>query len=389
MILCIGDELRHELGCAASLVLQGYKVLYLHFGDRYEPQKNRYVQTDHGCVQVPVIQVPSCSLLHAALNAEKLVPEVVKNSNFELVLTTPSVPFYAARYLARQQHIPLILRVWGVRANKIVAHVIYGKNYLDLFKFYPGILHNLYQIYSSRASIVMDDSTNNFLNMLVLNKTVIYPTYSSFYAEAGEKDFENNFVKPERYVLSLITFSKTGAVFRLEKPLLNVLIKIAIECPEIKIRIIGGTREEAMARFSLSLLPENILFVGKVSEFELRQLYLNATLVVMPLFFNSVSNRLLETLFYGKPLLTNTTSKLLHNKLEHMHHVYFSDNYDEYPNIVRKLLENVDLLDKLSSGSKEAYDRFFSVKIHGFAMDKIIRTYCSESKNNSVKHASN
>jgi len=64
---------------------------------------------------------------------------------------------------------------------------------------------------------------------------------------------------------------------------------------------------------------------------------------------------LLEALYYGRPILTNSTAKLLHNKLEHLRHVFIFDDYKDYPRIVRVLLKDDSLLEELSLGAKEAY----------------------------------
>jgi len=64
--------------------------------------------------------------------------------------------------------------------------------------------------------------------------------------------------------------------------------------------------------------------------------------------FRSVSNRLLEALYYGRPILTNSTAKLLYNKLEHLHHIFISDDYKDYPTIVRVLLKMIRYLKNLA-----------------------------------------
>ena len=52
-------------------------------------------------------------------------------------------------------------------------------------------------------------------------------------------------------------------------------------------------------------LPRNLHIVGRVLEtIYLKKLYRNAKVVVMPITFLSISNRLLEALFHGKSTIT-------------------------------------------------------------------------------------
>jgi hypothetical protein len=55
-----------------------------------------------------------------------------------------------------------------------------------------------------------------------------------------------------------------------------------------------------------------------------------------------------------------------------------SDNYSEYPNIVRTLLRNDILLKRLVSGAKEAYNSFFSARRCGLVMKRVIESLISK-----------
>lgn len=322
-------------------------------------------------------EIKSPSLIHAVIHAKEIVKDSLGNIQADLLIANPSVPFYIAHHIAKEQAIPLILRIWGVRANKLIDHIIYGKNYLELVNFYPSIAHNLMQIWASQAVVVMDDATKDFLSKLPLFRKlkVIYPTYAALYDKSSYKSSRIQELIEERdYVFSFVTMSKTGSVFRLEQqPLFRILYMVAKKCPEINTVIAGGTASEARRKFRLSSLPKNLIFVGGyLSDNALKMLYANASLVVIPIFFKSVSNRLLEALYYGKPILTNSTAKLLHRELKHMRHLFISDNYMNYPNIIRGMLSNDALLEELSLGAKEAYSSFFSARKCGSAMKRVI-----------------
>jgi glycosyltransferase involved in cell wall biosynthesis len=379
-ILHISNEIRHELGCAASLRRLGFNVTYMHLGDKNEPLRERNIYTDQGSIRVNFVQIDSPTLFQSIIHPQNFVPSKIIEEKFNLVVATPSTPFYIARYVARKQGIPIVLRVWGIRANKLIDHIIYGKNYSEVLSFSPSIPHNLMQIWSSQALVVMDDATKGFLDKLPLFKkdNVIYPTYAALYSSNDcKKSHEiKELIEGKQYIFSIVTISRTGSTFRLQElPSFKILYLIAKKYPEIDIIIAGGTSSEAKRKFGFSQIPKNLTFVGWIStDNVLKVLYEHASLVITPIFFRSLSNRLLEALYYGRPILTNSNAKVLHNKLEHLHHVFISDNYVEYPCIIRRLLKNETFLEELASGAKKAYGSFFSARKCGLAMKRVIES---------------
>ncbi len=375
-ILFIGNQIRHELGCAASLAIQGYNVIYAHIGTRYTALNRINVYTDIGSTSMPVCEARNIPLSWAFISPERFIKAFVPEFQYDVVIVNPSVPFYLGRAVAKKQSIPLVLRVWGIRANKLIEHVAYGKNYLEFLDFYPSVMHNLLQILNSQAVVAMDDSTADFLHKFYLYRrlSIIYPTYAALYdINARTSSKVEELIENRDYIFSFVTMSKTGSVLRLEQPLFKILYLIARRCPEINVVIAGGTAEEARRKFKLQSLPNNLLFAGKgLSDNELKKLYQHASLVVIPVFFKSVSNRLLEALFYGKPILTNSIASQLHNKLKNS--VLISDNYSDYPNIVKKLFKDSSLLQELALRAKETYSSFFSARKCGLAMGSVIES---------------
>jgi glycosyltransferase involved in cell wall biosynthesis len=383
-ILLLDAEFRHSLGCAASLRMFGFDVTFMFLGNKNEPLRERKVYIDSGSFDVKFVQIDTPNLLQSIIHPQIFIPYEIISEKFDVVITTQSVPFYIARYIARKQGIPIILRLGNARANKLFDHIIYGKNYLEIITFIPSIFHNLLQIWNSQALIALDDATMSFLRKLPLFKkpNIIYPTYAALYSD---NDYEKSYkieelIEKKPYIFSIVTMSRTGSNFRLqEKPLFKILYTIARKCPEVNVVIAGGTSSEARRKFGLFWIPKNLIFVGSISSDNvLKVLYDHASLIVIPIFFKSVSNRLLEALYYGKPILTNNTAKIIHNKLEHSHHVFISDNYHEYPDIVRKLLKNEALLEELALGAKRAYRSFFSARKCGLGMKHTIESVVSK-----------
>jgi hypothetical protein len=82
-------------------------------------------------------------------------------------------------------------------------------------------------------------------------------------------------------------------------------------------------------------------------------------MVVFPITFLSISNRLLEALFYGRPIVTTIYAKYLHPELIHGKHIYVLNNIVQD---AKMLLKQEEVLKVLEQGAKEAYTIFFSTK---------------------------
>jgi hypothetical protein len=379
-LLFVGSEIRHELGCAASLALLGYDVIYFHIGSKFKPLSWVKTYLDYACLKVKTLEIPHSTLFQALLHEKSLIPEAILQYNPDVVISTPSVPYYIGKYLAKLSDAPLILRVWGVRANKLVEHIVYGKNYFEIIGFIPSIIHMLNQVYGSRIVITLDNSTMKFIKSLARLKRVklIYPTYAALYEY--ERAFTHSslettlpeVIQTEGYILGMVTMSKTGPVFKLEQqPLFNILYRIAKKLKDVNVIICCGTREEAVRKFKVKP-PKNMEFIPSgVPDDVLKLLYEKSLLVVIPVFFKSVSNRLLEALFYKKPILTNSIALELHPELRDC--VIVSNNYDRYPEIIRKLLKQDNILDELKQRVKTIWDKFFGSKVQAREMLKVIR----------------
>jgi len=389
-ILCIGNEIRHELGCAASLAMLGYEVTYFHIGNENINTGKVTVITDAGSVKMNIFRAPRCSLIYGVLHGSrisKLIAEL--HDNFDLVITTPSVPFYIAYHVHAMHEIPILLRIWGIRACKVFDHVIYGKNYSEIFNFAPSFAHNLLQCILSHAVIVMDDYTRKFISWLYFLKHLylVYPTYALIrnindkLIKEAEKIKEITEELESNYILSIVHLRRNHRVAKIsEVPLIKILYRIARYCPEINIIVAGSTLEDLRLTLGKNELPNNIYALGWIfSDEALSILYKHAKLVVVPIFYKSISNRLLEALFYGKPILTNSTAKELHNVLENLNHVLICDDYDKYPTIIRDIIKDEDLLTSLSRGAKRAYKTFFSSKVHGLLMENIMKNFMAKS----------
>jgi len=337
------------------------------------------VHTDSGTFRIPMLGVEYPSLARSIISTEAVLPNVVKDLNFDLVTVTPYAPFHLVYPLARKKGIPLILRIWGIRAAIVFDFIANSGNYLEISRFLPNLIHNLIQVGLSRSVVTMDCYTSRFLHIISPLKasSLIYPTYAALYKEPlafQNQEVAEKFAK-DGYIFSIVSLGRTGALFNLqERLLLKILISIAKRNPQIPVVIVGGTTAEARGKLGISILPKNLYLVGRVfDDSVLRMLYLGARLVVIPVFFRSLSNRLLEALYYGRPILTNSTAQTLYAEVSHMDHLFISDNYTEYPKIVSELFKDEHSLETLERGAKEAYRSLFSTTRCGLAMEKVIQ----------------
>jgi len=92
----ISDEIRHELGCAASLALYGYDVTYLHVGEKNASLLIKKVSVDEGNIAIPFLSIKRPSLSRLIISGKgfnDFILEKLRTKRFDLVITTPSSPF--------------------------------------------------------------------------------------------------------------------------------------------------------------------------------------------------------------------------------------------------------------------------------------------------------
>lgn len=380
-ILLVGNQIRHELGCAASLASRGGEVHYLHLGRQQSATILRNVTVDSGSIRVYVTRIIDPTLGESVFSPSAILPTTIKESQFDVVITNSVVPFYLARYLARKMNVPLILRVWGIRAAKML-----GYNAREVALFFPSIIHNSIQFALSSSLVTLDRHTHDFASRIsrLHRPILIYPTYAALYNQCSraENPVQIEKLGEDGYVFGIVSLDRVGSNFDCqERPLMKLLFHIAEKNPLVQVVILGGTEAETRKLFGLRTVPENVRLLGRIySDASLRWLYRQARLVIVPLFFKSVSNRLLEALYYGKPMLTNHTAKILYPELGHLDHLFMSDDYGQYPEIAGKLLKDDAMLESLRKGAITAYRDLFSAAKCGKEMEAVIHGLVSRPR---------
>jgi glycosyltransferase involved in cell wall biosynthesis len=365
-ILYIGSDdifSRHELGFIAALSAIS-NIEIVHLGNKVDVEQIK-IGSDNGIWKIILYHVPCKSVLHIN-SCRESIKRLIDLEEYDVIFTTPRLPIVIAKLLSRDQ--TLILRLWSIRAAKLKDNLSFGA-YEDIPLYVPSILANFSYILLSSYAIATDHHTYIYawkIYRILANKMIkSYPPYG-FIAE-GYNQYEGAIdnrtleaIDHSEYVLSFTILGKKDPYLKFEaKPHAEILYTLAKKL-DLPVIIAGSTYEEWKQVFPNIRPPKNLHIIGKgFRDNIIAKLYEKARLIIMPITNRSISNRLLEALFYGKPIVTTTYAKYLHPELIHGQHIYVSNNIVQD---VKKLLKLEEVLKALEQGAKEAYTMFFSTK---------------------------
>lgn len=388
-ILCISDHHRHELGSAASLKNQGFDIFYLAIGKAPsvlldETTKEAEVMIDVGEFKFPLLCVPQLSLIQAINNCDFLFNEGIRFQDFDLILTTQGVPWWVAKHISNKFKIPLVIKLWGFKAIKFKTYLQY-RDYYGIIISLPSFIHISLQIIMSNALVCVDNNMKSFLHKYmpwtkIVEMFIVYPTFSITGKSTNYKIKEgipSLLEKYNDYIFSIVSLDYINGSYT-EKQLFDILVDIAKKNPDIKVIVVGTSISDFKKVYKTTYgTPENIVLLGKIySDKILSNIYKKCKLVVTPILYGeTISNRLLEAFFYGKPILTNGVAKKLFPELEHGNSVFISDDYEKYGDIVSELLADNHLLEILDSGSKNAFINLFSSYQNGIKTKNIVEVF--------------
>ncbi len=379
-ILNISNEPREGLACAASLTLRGHNSVHVQLGSRFIIDKVK-VQLDTGITTIEYIEVPILSVKFRAL--QQLIEEKFTRDVDIVVTSFSRFSFRLAQTLSRINDAPLILRVSDLgMIGKFKESIIlfrWNRAMLEL----PAALIRLEKAITSGDIIIAHTAAIfKFIESHLFRKSIlIYPTYAKLIPKDWMatiktiSDIENNVNLNEPIVLGITIVSRRGLAGKHDKKVLKCLYLIAKYNPNVTVLIIGTKCDEARKVLGRSSLPSNLKFLGIINnDFVLEYLYKKASLVIVPFFFSkTISNRLLETLFYGRPTLISSYLKEDFPDLKHGKDVYIFNKFDELPCLVQSILRSDNILDNLEENAKKAWERIFSDKIFGLKMNTVLR----------------
>jgi len=361
---------RHELGFIAALNALGI-VDVIVLGSKVECRRVS-VGSDNGVHHVTLFHIP-CRDLNTCT---KWIELLVCGNDYHAIFSTPRLPVVAARLFAEKDQL-VILRLWSIRAAKLRDNLRFGA-YEDVAIFAPSIGMNLLYLAISNYSIAIDHATFSFASRvypILRNRLIkLYSPYGYIPEHGSRKEDVKlpDIVDRGDYVLGFTTLSKTGSYLKFEaKPHALVLYQIAKKTG-LDVVLAGSSLEDWQRVFPNLRPPPNLHFIGRgFSDLVVAKLYSRAKLVVIPITNRNISNRLLEALFYGKPIVTSEIVRYIHPELRHGVHIFIS-TWDSIVNDVAKLLKKDDDIESLGQGARKAYTTLFSTKLNAEIVKRML-----------------
>jgi len=351
---------RHELGFVAAVSELG-RVDVVVLSSKVLMHKLR-VASDNGEHAVTFYEVPCSGLARFSYYAN-IVRGVLKAENYDIAFATPRLPVFIARSLRDLLH-HIILRLWSIRAAKLRDNLRFGARE-DVFIYVPSILANMTYMSNLTYIMTIDNATYSFAKkiypMFKTRLLKIYPPYG-FIREDNNREYPNipEIIDRGDYVLGFTSLNKKGPYLKFEaKPHATVLYQLARNV-DVNVILAGSTLEDWKQAFPNLEPPRNLHIIGRgLGDDIVAKLYDKAKLVVAPITNRNISNRLLEALFYGKPVISTEVVRYVHPELRHGKHVYIS-SWDNIVEDAIKLLRDDEAIEGLRLGAKEAYTTYFS-----------------------------
>ena len=378
-ILNISNELREGLACAASLALRGHRVIDVHLGSHFRIHRLR-VQLDTGTttlkhVEIPYTSIKSTKLLkYYSRVIEQLIGEEFSN-DLDVVVTSSSYhSFYITRTISRTYNTPLVVRIsdLGILGKFKEALTLFHW-YKSIFELPVALVRLGKAIASADIIIAHTASISKFVESHAPRRSIlIYPTYARVIPEDQVNTLEmiNNIESTvdtnKPIILSVITVKRGGLAGEHDRKSLKGLYLVTKYNPHVTVVVIGSDYNEALEVLGKDRIPFNLKFLGKIhNDLVLEYTYKRASLVLVPFFFRkTISNRLIESLFYKRPTLTNTCLSEDFPWLKRIEKYMFS-RLDELPYHVKYIIKSEEALDILEENVKAIWEKELSDRVFG------------------------
>jgi len=353
---------RHELGFIVALSDLG-KVDVLVLGAKTYIHRLT-VASDNSVHTVSLYEVP-CSSLTRLRSCVDIASSILDTDDYNAVFATPRLPLLVAKALNTSMRRIIVLRLWSIRAAKLRDNLRFGA-YEDMLLFMPSLVANFYYILSSTYSMTVDHATYTFAKktyaFLADRVSKVYPPYGFIPRKVGVKKDVPEIVDKGGYILGFTILAKKGAYLKFEAKPHAIVLYLLAKRAGLDVALAGSSYDDWKRVFLGIEPPRNLHIIGKGFEDDvIAKIYRNALLVVTPITNRNISNRLLEALFYGKPIITTEVVRYIHPELGHKRHVFIS-TWDTIVEDSIKLLKNEDMLKHLEQGAREAYNKLFATK---------------------------
>jgi glycosyltransferase involved in cell wall biosynthesis len=354
---------RHELGFIVALSsITDVDVIVL--GSKFIVNKLR-IASDGGDHLLTFYEVP-CEKFTRSHRCAKIIKEALQVEDYDTAFATPRSPIFVTRFLQNPSQ-RTILRLWSIRAAKLRDNVRFG-SYEDIFLFMPSTFANSFYIFISKYAIAVDHATYMFAMkaypLFAGRIAKLYPPYGLVVekSEDGLKQQVLEVIEAKDYVLGFTVLGKVGPYLKFEAKPHAIVLYLLAKKANFDVVLAGSTYEDWKRVFPHIKPPRNLHIIGRgFGDDMIAELYKKARLVVAPITNRNVSNRLLEALFYAKPIITTDIVKYIHPELVHEPYLYIS-TWDNIVEDAVKLLRDDATLKTLEKGARRAYNTFFSTK---------------------------
>ena len=363
---------RHELGFIASLHGLG-EVDVVVLGSKTHAEKF-FIASDNGIHVVNLYEVACGGKLLRFEHCIKMISVIIDPRDYDAVFATPRLPILVIKHLKASEK--NVLRLWSIKAAKLRDNLRFGA-YEDILIFIPSIIANMYYILNSNYSIAVDHATYVFARKIYSfakdRIAKVYPPYGYIPNKDEITREVPEIIDKGSYILGFTVLGKTGSYLKFEAKPHAIVLYLLAKRTNIDVVLAGSSYDDWKRVFPDLEPPGNLHIIGKgFSDNDIGRIYRGASLVVTPITNKSISNRLLEALFYGKPIIISEIAKLLHPELEHRKHVFIS-TWDTIVEDAIKILKDEGLLKTLEQGAKSAYNIYFSIRRNVMILEKLLK----------------
>lgn len=279
--------------------------------------------------------------------------------------------------LAKSLKIPAITRIHSIRglwAKDMAKYMMM----VDLRKAVQELITSpfsksrcVFDVLKSDYALTLNAFEEQFLKRYKANVTTIEPTYVATISEELTKYCSAAEIDNEQYVVTILYPRAWDSIRQIIG--LKVIHYVSKKVHDAKFVVIGATEEDF--REVLGLEPQaNIIFLNGLSDLAFYKVIQNATMVLLPLvWLTGTSMRLLEALYFGKPVITTSVvASRLSNFVNGLHCI-IEDNFKNYPSHVQTILNDKGMRHELSKNARAYFDEKLGYERTGLRHLKVFK----------------
>jgi glycosyltransferase involved in cell wall biosynthesis len=368
-------EDRIDFGNVAALALGGYNTYLIHFSKiKKNGIKKKMVQIRDGLGNFKMVEINNIYISPTNYGFEYLKhfekPDLIIYSGINYPYAFKIADMFGDIKKIYYQHV--LLKIFK---NKFYCQL--DKRSLNKVKYSLKAVCSTFQKcilgLTSDYTLIQDILDYRFFSSLGFRNLIYTPIiYSMCYNIHNSNNNTNNWLdfinQYYPYVLSIITLKREDVSENMEKYAFKVIYNLAIKQKNLNFIIIGSNR--AQAENVIKKIPTNIILLGKIYDDKVMKiLYENSLFVIVP--FHLSSNRIIEGLFYYKPILTTCYPLKLFKGLKNMINIVCEDSFSKYNDLVSLLINDKVFRDKIRENAKKLYNKHYTYETFNKYFSKI------------------